>query len=1164
MPPKKKTPPPIDRPLSRAYLRAFTGWSTAYPPGTSEPTSLRIMENMMVNRNQALQVRPGLRYLSFANSPDINQVTDKVPGKAVGLPMVGTQEPFYTATGDKALLFGVRELDGTVGFRAILFSDGQTVVHALTSSKIGFSIPQGTSVLNFSSKTTHIEYLQIDNKIVAMSDAGESIRVFFVGAEKVAKKINSIGVPGWKDSHKLSIVHPSKTWIDKQAWSVTRNEIPNPSFESGVTSWSLTNCTAEISGPDWAIAGSGSRVLKLKSAPTKTNLQTSPLESVDINGYPGWHPHKDWGDPDLSKSTGYMKITDKKGKGTFLAYGSKLTYGVVPGQRYVVALDYSNGTNVQPIVVLTFYNAAGAKIGASTSLEMPASATAQRYVSPAVTAPDSTVAMRVSVGGRNQATAGTYVKVKSIVLCKEGEDTAAYDGNSGTGYYWMGAQRESASVYHPGVAISISTPRLPIPAAAAVCGSAYVRGGGQTTTITVIQYDKNGVQLDSTNTAVDNTASWARYSEGVASTHAQAALAVVKITVDQVFKDAAVYVDATMLETGVSVPGTYYDGDSTPTSGVQYGWEGTPHQSASIRSTYTVVPDLPVANTPAATSLVSSDTTKNVYKVAAFYTFENEVGESAASMIGEIRVMRPWSNWLWQLPSATGEPSGGATTNPMLCSDQLTFTVPSGVYAQALVEGATKWNLYVMSWSDQEPVPVVATLAATADLRGAPLHKDAGWLTITPQRKIGLNDAMLPTESNRENYSRPPKARSGLVAGDRLIMVGDPNELATIRWTSNRPGEYLNFTPSRGGGAKTLTTGNLHIPADVVLWQNPQSVDTLAILCMGSDGRSISYYMMPANINGQSGSTSVMGFEETTSTPGTLSPYGNEVLNNSLYRPLDRALLKSTASNYNINHKTQTDKIANMWQRLWSKHWIMSAQLDNRLYYLVHNPLGEVLETGCKGNEIWVFDISTEGGHWSRFLIQGNALRVFNVGPSEVLGITRPDGLYYLDPTARVDDYVGANADVLQRPIPWRFETNTQGANRAHDAWAHVQQVGVTLGNFLGTMRYGIRGHDLHGQHLTVEKEFTATGVDENDGFTWDVDDILLIRRDMKEWFLFGSSVDGAEGWGSLSYAQYRYTPVSVNVGYEFGSVETFEYGSNPVGYTENGIPLTYMDYNRP
>jgi hypothetical protein len=49
-----------------------------------------------------------------------------------------------------------------------------------------------------------------------------------------------------------------------------------------------------------------------------------------------------------------------------------------------------------------------------------------------------------------------------------------------------------------------------------------------------------------------------------------------------------------------------------------------------------------------------------------------------------------------------------------------------------------------------------------------------------------------------------------------------------------------------------------------------------------------------------------------------------------------------------------------------------------------------------------------------------------------------------------------------------------------------------------------------------------------------------------------------------VNYVQYRYTPVSVNVGYEYGSVETFEYGSNPQGYSENGIPIPFTDFSRP
>ena len=67
---KKKTPAPIDRPLSKAYLRSFAGWSTAYPPGQSQPNSLRKMENVWIDRNAAAEVRPGLHYLTYTQVPD--------------------------------------------------------------------------------------------------------------------------------------------------------------------------------------------------------------------------------------------------------------------------------------------------------------------------------------------------------------------------------------------------------------------------------------------------------------------------------------------------------------------------------------------------------------------------------------------------------------------------------------------------------------------------------------------------------------------------------------------------------------------------------------------------------------------------------------------------------------------------------------------------------------------------------------------------------------------------------------------------------------------------------------------------------------------------------------------------------------------------------------
>ncbi len=53
-PGKKTVQAPIDKPLQKAYLREFTGWSSVYPPGNSEPTSCRLMENVMIKRNGSI------------------------------------------------------------------------------------------------------------------------------------------------------------------------------------------------------------------------------------------------------------------------------------------------------------------------------------------------------------------------------------------------------------------------------------------------------------------------------------------------------------------------------------------------------------------------------------------------------------------------------------------------------------------------------------------------------------------------------------------------------------------------------------------------------------------------------------------------------------------------------------------------------------------------------------------------------------------------------------------------------------------------------------------------------------------------------------------------------------------------------------------------------
>lgn len=564
---------------------------------------------------------------------------------------------------------------------------------------------------------------------------------------------------------------------------------------------------------------------------------------------------------------------------------------------------------------------------------------------------------------------------------------------------------------------------------------------------------------------------------------------------------------------------------------------------------------VPSAETPTSTTLISSTASNNVYNFAYFYTFTNAVGESAASMLTVVKTQRRWSAW------------NEDATDHTKSADQLVASVPTAVWNAAVAQGATAWNLYMLTWSDQDPVPVEGVLLESKEISSS--SRDLyGWIAHTPLVEGSGFLAALPNPATRYNYTAPSHAAQGLVAGDRLVLVNDRTDAAVIRWSSNIQGNYTDFSASKGGGLKTLTSGNLYVPACVKLWQNPQSVDTITILCLGVDGYSTSYYMAPAAVAGQSEATAIMGFEETTATPGTVSPYGCEVLNNALYHPLDWALMKSTASNYNINHKPTTDLIRNKWVELRQKQSIVSSQLDNWLFYIVNNPDGAVLEDGCMGNEIWVCDTAKENT-WSRWLIQATSLHKLEILGKLYMAVVRPEGIFVLDDLAVQDTVDVAGVTTLQ-PIPWLLETNTQGANRAHDAWAHLQQLSVIFGNVQGTLRYGIRGWDANGKPVEVSKIYRdLRTVDlSTRPMPYDIEDFLRVARDMKEWVFFASSVDGEPSYGQINLVQYRYTPVSVNIGYEFGSVETFEYGravANDVERTtDNGVPQPYIDTRYP
>ena len=784
---KKSIQTPIDMPLSKAYLREFSGWSTAYPPGLSDPTSLRIMENIQITREGGARVRPALRSV----------LTEDVwLDNNHGVTMVGGFVHFFLNDGSKALLFAVRETDEKVSFRVGVYNEDthRFDINRLTDAYIDFTIPQGEAALNFSTATTYVQYLQIDNKIFALSDAGEALRMFFVGANKRARLVTAISVPAWSSGDALTVRHPTAAWI---------------------------------------------------------------------NG-----------------------------------------------------ADHSQN---------------------------------------------------------------------------------------------------------------------------------------------------------------------------------------------------------------------------------------------------------PAAQTPTAETLISSDATKNKYNFGYFYTFENEVGESAPSQLTIVQAQRGWSQWKFFKPDGSGNPTTTPVTDPGFAMDQFTAFMPTGVYASAKAQGAIKWSLYMFTWSDQEAVPPEGVLVGTRAITAGGTHSTEGWIQNTAAIDVSSSSLPLPTIHNRYNFSDPAQARQGLVAGDRLVLVNDRRDGAIIRWSSNQAGEYTNFSPSRGGGTKTLTSGNLNIPVCVKLWQNPQSVDTITILCSGVDGYSTAYYMAPASVDGQSGSTSIMGFEETTATPGTTSPYGVEVFNNALYHPIDTELMKSTAANYSINHSPMTNDIANKWKSIRDKNWIVSSQLDGRLYYLVNNPDGEEVARGCNGNEIWVFDGAKDAGSWSRWLVQGISLSKLEIDGQLYMSVSRPEGIFVFDDAKMTDD-VSSPDGTMQQGIPWQLETNTQGANRAHDAWARVQQVNVDFGNWRGILEYGIRGRDVNGKDREVSAIYRQPIIDDfaQRPLPFDTSTFMRVSRDFMEWHFFARSVTEANtgmitpSYGQINLIQYRIAPISVNIGYEYGSVETFEYGRASQGWptnTDNGTP---------
>lgn len=1167
MPPKSRPPAPIDRPLSKAYLREFAGWSTAYPPGLSEPNSIRVMENVQVTRDGAARVRPGLRSYMRTKSP---------------LPIVGSHELFYTTNG-KAYLVAVRETvdvgTGTereiVGFRVIGPDDSGTIVMR-TLAAAGFTLPAGSNVIAFTSATTYVRYLQIDNKIFALSNAPEGMLMFWVGEEKKAKKLQSITRPDWTTADKLTAMQPSGVWgAGSVPTSTRKNLCTNPDLETSDTGWlegSMSSMWREDDAPNvgvWSAA--------VKSLPTRTNYATSPLHNVASTGITGWEASSY---ANLSASGASLRVTSDVMSVDRNAHAVSEYIAVPAGERMRYSFDLNSVNSVWRLRGwVAYYNSNFDFISEMEVYDTTTLTTGRRH-SGYFTVPTQAAYVKLMIGLHpNWETIAGRIDFNNVSLYRDEESSSFFSGASGANYFWQGTVNDSASVYQP--ATTISTLFSPVPV---VPGqhtvSVYVRGNsGRTLDLKVRALTSTGVvALEATSTMV-GTGAYARMSTTI-NVPSGATSIQPQLYMQSATRDDRLYADAMLIEKAASA-GTYFSGATPSTSGTRRRWEGAAHASASFEEV--IAPSLPTPMSPTDSTLISSTLAKNRYGFSFFYTVSNELGESAASQVTTIKTQRPWSSWLWL------DAAGAPTDDPNLCADQLTVTMPLEVFNNAVASGATKWTAYYSYQGPNDAPAVTAIRFAEIDLTNEPTHTVHGYARLTPQMsKLGVGDPLIPSLSTRVNASNPVKGSQGIVAADRLILVGNPAEPARIWWSSGAPGDYFNFSTLLGGGTKQLTSGNLYTTACVKLWQNPQSVDTLTVLNLGDDGRSNAYYMQPAQITSLSESISVMGFEEVTSMLGTVSPYGCEVVSNGLYRPLYHGLYKSSANNYNITTKSVSDTIQNTWRTLQDPHRIVSAQLDSRIYYLVHNIGGEVLEENCRGNEVWVVDLATTTPTWSRWKVQGVSLRAMDIDNVVMMSVVRPDGIFVFNEDRYTDERFNVDTGALETAnIPWYLETNIQGANRAHDAWCNLQQANVAVGNFLGQLRYGIRGHDVNGKVIELEKVVLSenpppTTVNEDailSGFVMPTlapterEDYLLVRKQMKEWVFFAGSVSDTVdevttprfGAGQINSVQYRYTPTTVNVGYEYGSIETFEYGQiySADATTDSGTPKPYVDMSR-
>jgi hypothetical protein len=152
---------------------------------------------------------------------------------------------------------------------------------------------------------------------------------------------------------------------------------------------------------------------------------------------------------------------------------------------------------------------------------------------------------------------------------------------------------------------------------------------------------------------------------------------------------------------------------------------------------------------------------------------------------------------------------------------------------------------------------------------------------------------------------------------------------------------------------------------------------------------------------------------------------------------------------------------------------------------------------------------------------------------------------------------------------------------------AMLYQANIHVGDFIGSMEWGVRGYNVHGHEVDKNKRTHAPqdgGYEISNGIVvgpvdpedagrrlpldlGDAMDYLHVQEDMVEWTFYAHSIEAPlpgepsesvwASYGQLDFVQFFLMQQSANIGTERGQVDTFEYQRNAYRGTESGTQIT-------